>query len=204
VGNDVVDLTAPQARGKSLRHMQKILTDDELQMVLGSDLSHPYLWMFWAAKESAFKALKKSFCDISFSPKQYSAAIDLNTNRGVVVSPHGSVYVRIEMNKNWVHCIGVTGNAVFHDFIKSGIETIDHSIPTDDCFRADIESMTVRRAARNKLAQYLKVKTDDIDIIRSKDQTGKLLPPALKINGKNSDIDFSLSHDGRFIAYCFL
>jgi hypothetical protein len=204
VGNDIIDLAAPQAQGKTLRHMQKILTHDEIQAVLKSSDPHSFLWMFWAAKESAFKVLSKSFSGMSFSPKQYSVVIDHATHRGSVISSFGSVSLLLQTNRDWIHCISTTDDSVFFNSVKSGVETTDLSLFKDDCISPDVESNAVRLAARKKLAECLNVAPDVIDIARAADHHGKLQPPTVRINGVATDIDISLSHDGRFMAYCFL
>jgi hypothetical protein len=206
VGNDIVDLAAPQAQGKTLRHMQKILTPDEIDAVLKSGDPHSFLWMFWTAKEAAFKVFSKLFSGISFSPKQYSVIIDHATHRGNVISPFGSVSLLLQTSKDWIHCISTTDDSVFFNSVKSGVEAIDFSLFKDDCNRADVESNAVRLAARKNLAECLNVEPDIIDIIRAADHHGRLQPPTVRINGvaTDMDMDISLSHDGRFIAYCFL
>jgi hypothetical protein len=48
------------------------------------------------------------------------------------------------------------------------------------------------------------VKADNISITRVADHDGRLQPPIVKVNGLATNIDISLSHDGRFAAYCFV
>jgi phosphopantetheinyl transferase (holo-ACP synthase) len=204
VGNDVVDLCAPQAQGKTLRHMRKILTNDEMQIVLESRHPHSLFWIYWAAKEAAYKAMRKSNSDMVFSPKRYSVLIDFDINHGSVITPKGSVPVRIEVNKDWVHCIAMTDDAGCFEMVKSGIEHIDQGSFQNERTLADVESRAVRWAVRKILAESLCVKTDEIDIVRTADHHGKLQPPIVTINGLSSDVDISLSHDGRFVAYCII
>jgi len=73
VGNDIVDRKSPEAAGKAgdRRFLQKALTPLEQEAVAGAPDPDLALWSLWAAKEAAYKAVSKSFPEISAAPRRY-------------------------------------------------------------------------------------------------------------------------------------
>jgi len=213
VGNDIVDLKAPEINGKALdnRFVQRVLNPDEQQMVLNSDHADCLLWAFWAAKEAAYKAVSKSFPDVSSSPRRYPVGFEvgfdsdqtLNILSGVVNTPHGAVTVKLILNENYVHCIGLTGPVNSLKSIVFGMDEISpEKIPGTDSV-SEIESLFTRNLAKKHIASCFQVNEQDIQIIRQKEDN-RINPPMVYVKGKKQDIDISLSHDGRFAAFAFL
>jgi phosphopantetheine--protein transferase-like protein len=209
VGNDIVDLKNPEAMGKSAdtRFVQRILNPDEQQIVLNSDHADRLLWSFWAAKESAYKAVSKSFPDVSSAPRRYPVILDSGkasgTLSGIVDTPHGAVVVKLNFNEDFVHCIGTSGP---EDSLKSIIYGMDRispeKIPGVDSI-SEKESLFARNLAKKHIASCLQVNEQDVQIIRHKKQN-RIDPPMIYTNGKKKNMDLSLSHDGRFGAFAFL
>ncbi len=61
IGNDVVDLSDPETRQQGLhpRFDERVFDPRERALLGDSDSPHVLRWAFWAAKESAYKALKR-------------------------------------------------------------------------------------------------------------------------------------------------
>ncbi|PIP08679.1 MAG: hypothetical protein COX51_03190, partial [Syntrophobacteraceae bacterium CG23_combo_of_CG06-09_8_20_14_all_50_8] len=57
VGNDIVDLTHPHAKGKSrdLRFLKRVFLPDEERQILASHEPDTMLWTLWTGKEAAYK-----------------------------------------------------------------------------------------------------------------------------------------------------
>ncbi|MEI7638026.1 MAG: 4'-phosphopantetheinyl transferase superfamily protein [Syntrophus sp. (in: bacteria)] len=73
IGNDIVDLTSPDSIGKSLdrRFIARVFTPEEQERIDRSDSPDTTLWMVWAAKEAAFKAVIKLKPGLSFTHRAY-------------------------------------------------------------------------------------------------------------------------------------
>ena len=206
VGNDIVDLKSPEAKGKAenKRFMQRVLNPDEQQAVLNSDHADSFLWAFWAAKESAYKAVSKIYPDVSSAPRRYPVILDSvkinNIATGIVNTPHSTVPVKIFFNKEYVHCIGITGDALSLKNIVYDTEKINpEKIPGADSI-SEKESLFARNLAKKHIASCLQIKEQDIQIIRHKN-LNRINPPMIYVKGKKQEIDISLSHDGGFAAY---
>ncbi len=208
MGNDIVDLKAPEAMGKAadIRFVQRVLNPDEQQSVLNSGHPDSFLWAFWAAKESAYKAVSKIYSDVSSAPRRYPVILDSvkinNIATGIVNTPHGAVPVKIFFNEEYVHCIGIIGDALSLKDIVYDTERINpEKIPGADSI-SEKESLFTRNLAKKNIASCLQIKEQDIQIIRHKN-LNRINPPMIYVKGKKQNIDISLSHDGGFAAYAF-
>lgn len=207
VGNDIVDLKAPEAMGKSedIRFIKRVLTPCEQRMLHHSEHPDTLVWALWAAKETAFKAVSKSYPNISSAPGRYPVILDSkkssHSSKGEVMTPNGSVEIRIDLHEDYIHCIGIFSLADNLDSIVSGIGEIDtNTLAGQMDSISEKESFAVRRLAKKGIASCLHVNEQDIQIIRHK----KAHPPTVLAKGKMKNMEISLSHDGRFAAYAFL
>lgn len=75
VGNDVVDLAAPDARRKSAdgRFLCRVFTAGERARILAAADPDRMLWMLWSAKEAAFKVARKLRADLPFAHRRFEA-----------------------------------------------------------------------------------------------------------------------------------
>ena len=78
IGNDVVDWKHPANSNKSkdFRYLKKILTSAEIEFVNDSENPGKALWSLWACKETAYKAIRKSYAGLSFLPRQWSVQLN--------------------------------------------------------------------------------------------------------------------------------
>ena len=207
VGNDIVDLKTPEAIGKSTdtRFIKRVLTPCEQQMLHHSEHPDTLVWALWAAKETAFKTISKSYPNISSAPGRYPVILDSkkssHCSKGEVMTPNGSVAIRIDFHEDYIHCIGIFSLADNLDSVVSGIGEIDtNTLAGQMDSISEKESSAVRRLAKKGIASYLQLNEQDIQIIRRK----KVHPPTVLAKGKIKNMEISLSHDGRFAAYAFL
>ena len=94
IGNDIVDLTDPDNIGKSRdrRFIARVFTPEEQVRIDRSESPDTTLWMFWAAKEAAFKAISKSRPGLSFIHRAYVVTLPLNEDSRKADVSHPSVY----------------------------------------------------------------------------------------------------------------
>jgi phosphopantetheine--protein transferase-like protein len=73
IGNDIVDLTSPDSIGKSRdrRFIARVFTPEEEERIDRSTSPDTALWMCWAAKEAAFKAVSKLKTGLYFRHRAY-------------------------------------------------------------------------------------------------------------------------------------
>jgi phosphopantetheinyl transferase (holo-ACP synthase) len=220
VGNDVVDLKAPFAikRSRDTRFVQRVLGAAEVESVLASDQPDSLLWAFWAAKETSYKVVSKSYPGVSSAPRRYPVC--MSTERtgdgasGIVHTPCGTIPVKWLFADDYVHCIGADAEdspaAGRPDRIESRLSRIEFGLRRIDTRREsgsrsgqEEESIQVRRHAAAHIASHLSRDPDDIRIMRANGRGG-WGPPVACVEDDPDEIDVSLSHDGRFLAYAFL
>jgi phosphopantetheinyl transferase (holo-ACP synthase) len=222
VGNDIVDLKTPEAMGKSAdtRFINRVLTPCEQRMIRHSEHPDTLVWALWAAKETAFKAIRKSSPDVTSAPRRYPVRylvrylVKFNSDKissslyGVVDTLHGNVPVKMFITEEYVHCIGIAGPANRLESITYGMDRIrmdqrnTRIMPGSESVSKQ-ESAAVRRLAKKDIASSLQLKEQDIQIVRHKTHN-RLNPPMVYAKGRMKNMEISLSHDGRFAAYAYL
>ena len=111
------------------------------------------------------------------------------------------------MTDDYVHCIGAdAGGTVASgrlDRIEFGLNWINPGGEIGSQSGQGEESIQVRRHAAAHIASHLSRTPDDVRIKRVKGRNGTG-PPVAYVEDESNEIDVSLSHDGRFLAYAFL
>ncbi len=208
VGNDIVDMSSPYVKGKSddRKFVQRVLTPREHQVLMKSHKQDSLLQLFWAAKETAYKITAKICPAVSSAPRRYDVCLDTPESgkdiRGRVTTPFGLVHVRALQNQAFIHCFGAQTSPAAKT-VRYGIETINDLPQPDFCRSSKFQSRMVRASARRKIASALSLSENDVTITNTGHEKHSLFP-VVYINGEESGISISLSHDGRFLAYAFL
>ncbi len=182
--------------------MRRVFTPDERERITHARYPDAMLWSLWAAKEAAYKAVSKSTPGVSSAPGLYGVSYDSAMEEmisGAVSTPCGAVVITSFVNRDYIHCIGVAESPVGIRNVAWGVE----QITTEGMLTADYESLRVREAAKKRLATYLHVEPTEIDVWRFPASSG-LGPPLVYCRGSRAEIDITLSHDGRFVAYAFV
>jgi len=190
-----VDLSDPQADPRSIhpRFDQRILTDHEHHLVKSASSAHRLRWMLWAAKESAFKVLKKIDAKIAFHPQDFQVSID---SLGRMSVHHNSLVLETLVYRapQWVHAVTTSG---FKSYI-SGNRMHSRVFELQSSEAEVDQSAEVRTFTRKTLSAWLGVSWQEVEIV-----TEDRIPRALK-KGQALDIDLSLSHDGNFVACAWI
>jgi phosphopantetheinyl transferase (holo-ACP synthase) len=201
-----VDLREPENRGKSrdVRFISRVFTADEKALISRSSEPDTMLWTLWAGKETAYKVMGKSRPGLSSAPRSYHVVLENQeagkTGSAVVETPGGDVHLRFCPGAGYVHVLG-TEHPDDLQKIEWGVETIDCEGEMKAC--PGDSSRLVREALIRRLSGYPGFQAAQMDIRRSGGNSGNPEPPVLFVNRKQSAVDVSLSHDGRFVAYAF-
>ncbi|MEN6375040.1 MAG: 4'-phosphopantetheinyl transferase superfamily protein [Smithella sp.] len=190
-------------RSRDFRYQKKILTNVEIEFVNDSENPDKVLWSLWACKETAYKAIRKSYAGLSFLPRQWSVQLNgydkMLTEGEVVIPGLNTVFVRLfYLPEGCVHCVGADNWADLDNIIW-GMETLQEFTAGES-----IEpSLFVRECLVRKLAELYQLNSRKLEIRREK-EGGELQPPQLYYENRKASCDISLSHDGKFVAYAFL
>lgn len=188
IGNDVVDLSDPETRQQSLhpRFDERVFDPRERALLGDSDSPHVLRWAFWAAKESAYKALKRLDPGLVFSPKRF--AVELPAVSSPVGSAVGHVVHGDHTLDLQVHLDGGCLHAVAGSLRTAGAQLVWKV----DRARSD-PSANVRWLAGAGIASALGLDPADIRIAHR--------PPVALHHRRPLVSELSLSHHGRFVAF---
>lgn len=215
-GNDIVDLTLPETLGKAsdTRYTNHICAEEEYNFLASASDRHIALWAIWAAKEAAFKVVKKINPKLGFSPKKYVVDCSgLNTRAGnkiltgAVSYNHYFISVRWFITGDYVHCIAVWSNqSRLSDNLRSAIWNTN-----DKNFYLTTQNFSTREmlSIRSKESRQVRILTKrllsdngvkNVEIVRDS-ADGRLEPPyVLQDKLRCAKYDISMSHHGRFRA----
>lgn len=194
IGNDIVDLHSPWVgqKHRDQRFLKKAFTKKERAAIYRAPDPCVMLWMLWACKEAAYKAVSRSFPEASSWPGKYEARIHHEKLLGIVETPFGCARALIEINRDYVHCIALYGCGCSFDKIISGVEARRN--PEMD------QSAHVRMIASSAIARMLEASPCDIEIVRRKGARGLGAPVAYS-EERIAPVSLSLSHDGPYSAF---
>lgn len=185
VGNDVVDLGDPWIATVRERFVARVCCEEERERVAVARDPRRLLWSLFAAKEAAFKVVSKLGPPPVFAHRRFVVAEDL-----------GSVRYEDLSLPAWIR--------VDEDFVHALVSTTAE-LPCSEVARAaegDL-SASARALLRAALAGRLGCSADELEIARAPapGSWDGFAPPVATRRGAALDVDVSLSHDGRFVAF---
>jgi 4'-phosphopantetheinyl transferase superfamily len=186
VGNDVVDLRS-RAVASGPRHPRfdaRVFAPSEHRALRESSEPNALRWSLWAAKEAAYKVVKKLDAATVWSPRRF--VVRLEPGGGAVEHGGRSIPVRVEADAERVHAVAIDRAEALPQ-VHARVATLPD--PESD------PSQAVRTLARESLAPLLGARPEALEIARE----GRI--PVLRIAGRDAPFDLSLSHHGRFVAY---
>jgi len=214
VGNDIIDITSPEnlVKHSNERLVLRVLSVDEQSQLLKSNRPELVFLAQWAAKESAYKLLKKRDSNLLFAHAKFHVTgadsyIEKGKNPGQVTYAKNSqddnevVNVEWQRSDSWLHCIArcpITPAPFIYciELISSDLISGDFSEEEQISIYSD-QSKAVRNLAKKMLR---KRKIDHPRIIRHKEER-RFSPPWIYADKKRvNHLDLSLSHDGKFMA----
>jgi len=184
------------------RFLKKVLTAAETESVRKADDPAAALWSFWAAKEAAYKIIKKINNGASFLPRRWEVFLRPAARRyfdgEVALGGKFKVFIRLFLHEEFLHCLAADGAGALDEIIYA------HSIfPDEKDIAAEGASSYLRDFAARKIAEHLSLNASAVRIERNIVE-GEPGPPRLYLVDDASFGDISLSHDGRFVAFAFL
>jgi phosphopantetheinyl transferase (holo-ACP synthase) len=229
IGNDLVDLRAREAGGKSrdARFVARVFTAREAELIARSARPDAALWMLWAAKEAAYKVAKKLRPDAIFAHSCYDVIPD---SPEAVVEPFGATAfhsghallrgitgldgacfpLEWRSTSSFIHCVAMDIDGDFHALkiavaARGELDRVGEAYEPTEREQASLpvarsaESLAVRRLARALAAE---AGLGDVEIVRER-LGSELGPPRLYPRGGAMPLagwDVTLSHDGDLAA----
>lgn len=189
VGNDVVDLNAPETRpgGVHPRFDTRVFTPDERGLIPCGPSADRIRWALWAAKESAFKAARQIQAAIRFIPRQFEVDLEGESRAEVTHDLAGRFAVRLEETAAWIHAVATPAHAVSR---AAGARVA----PLADLLPGIEASQAVRRLAVQAVSTALGLPERELRVV----STSRV--PSIERKGEALPVDLSLSHHGRFVA----
>jgi phosphopantetheinyl transferase (holo-ACP synthase) len=184
VGNDVVDLgdIDASATPSHPRFDERVFAASERAALRASGAPERLRWLLWAAKEAAYKLVKKRDPHVIFAPCRFVVELDA-TLRGSVRYEEHEIPVFFCADGQAVHAIATETGADAGRIVSAFLPARE---PRD-------ASREARDLAARTLAERLGVPVGAVHIGRS----GRI--PTVEVDGRG--LDLSLSHHGRFVAF---
>jgi len=184
IGNDIVDLEDPETQGAAShpRFDERVLSKIERAAVAESRDAVRERWVFWAAKEAAYKLTRSEDARVVFSPPGFEVT-RIGATRALVRWCRRLLRVDLRVHAGSVHAVA---RSCERARVLSATAKHDGTDP----------SHSVRALATQALAPALGVVSGELEIQRERDR-----PPVLLVRGRPTGAALSLSHHGRFVAF---
>jgi hypothetical protein len=205
VGNDVVDLFDPEARPESLhpRFDRRVFTEAEREIIARATESNRMRWLLWAAKESAYKVVRRLAHPTPFSPVRLR--VELNgADRGAIRHGEMCLPFRSRIARDYLHVVATLSSSP----VESADDARDaaRTAAADPLLMSDIRKVgdapaapetqerEARRLATEMVASLYGLPRERFEVIRRE------RVPRVRCDGDSLPVDLSLSHHGRFVA----
>lgn len=189
IGNDIVDLKDVDAYppSENERFLNRVFRPEEQEYIKSSDNPKKTLWMFWALKESAYKAWKRNYPRIIFSP--ISMRIDF-VKQKVIHHNYGRLSYKIDDgNDDWIAVYVFKPRTEKSSKLLHWIGEVS-KLTKDQQFSSSIAARTL---VSQKLAELLSLSPENLEV-------SKELPPVVRELHTGFERPVSLSHHGRFVS----
>ncbi len=189
IGNDIIDLhyTSQHSNWQRRGFLDKIFTKEEQVLITRSSNKFQKVWLLWSMKESAYKAHFQKHHKRFFNPKMIQCKL-FSKNTGQVSILEERFITQTDADKDVIHTIAFS------------VE--EPKNPTAEYFAVEKSSYPIQQSeTRRKLMltaeKLLNIPSESMRIIKNKAGV-----PQLFSDGNLVPISFSLTHHGRFGAYC--
>ena len=208
IGNDIVDLKYLEP-DLHPRFIKRVFSPTERQRV-SSDRSA--LWLNWAAKEAAYKAVRRLDPSIIFE----HAHFEYHPAQRCVRYGNYHLPCQYTINSDYVHVVcastqGLLGSGVIANWVDDLPEHLIEQKPVSHNFSSINHSQAVRMLAIEKIGRILNVPAQDLEIVSLSETRSSATPhttwdsiPYLSIKGQITSHLLTFSHHGRFVFCSFL
>ncbi len=209
VGNDVMDLADPRCigRSKDRRFLERVFAPSERDHIARSQDPDRTLWLTWAAKEAAYKVVTKLrgeppvFEHPAFEVTEHASDSGHVKYDGLCIP----FLDYSESRAEHVHVLAWSGEPPSD--LRASVAWLPQEMAPRERF-SDRElpalyseaSAWVRLLARDHVAHLVGVDSGALEIICAEGRIARS-PPQLWVQGRRSELDISLSHHGRFLAW---
>jgi hypothetical protein len=191
LGNDVVDLADPESGldGLHPRFAERVFTRAERESLEAAADRHALHWALWAAKESAYKALRRVDPRAIFAPRAFEVDLPAPPTAGGVLA--GRV-----RHRGRSHALEVAlRDGVLHVVAWDSAGPIATRIHAAVFGAGEDPGTSARRLASRGIGAALGAEPGEVRI------AGR--PPVATRAGLPLDVVVSLSHHGRFAAFAW-
>jgi hypothetical protein len=191
IGNDVVDLADPETRpgAQHPRFDARVFARAELARLRRSGAPERLRWMLWAAKEAAYKVVRKLDPRAAFSPARFAVELDAGL-RGRVEHAGRWLWLALRVDASSVHAIA-SDAALDPGRLLFG----QRRLAPGGAPPGGEPGLAARRLALSELALRLGAAPSELEIGRR----GRI--PELRRRGRATGLDLSLSHHGGLVAF---
>lgn len=196
IGNDVICLNLWNSsfqKANYERYITKVLNKSEYKILDYSDDVIYSLAIIWSCKESVFKILMKQNKVKAFNPKAIEVNFEYNINQRNSIfiaksKAYGqSYYSEINVTPNLIHTVSFSDKKT--DFVSNIIE---NNLPFQTNTNLTSELLKAISYQYSYDINFTELKKDEYNI------------PHIFYNKKKTNIDVSLSHDGKYFSYAFI
>ncbi|MFI5217622.1 MAG: 4'-phosphopantetheinyl transferase superfamily protein [Candidatus Limnocylindria bacterium] len=188
LGNDVVDLGDPETRAaRHPRFDARVFTREERAALARAADPERLRWSLWAAKEAAYKCLKKLEPGTCFSPVRFAVRLAPDQQTGSVEIGGRRLRVALFSQGDALHAVATDAGDPARSVLRVVSERPAGEDPAGD-------SRAVRALARDAAAALVGCAAGELAFARE----GRA--PRLLRGGQPQRLDLSLSHHGRFRA----
>jgi phosphopantetheinyl transferase (holo-ACP synthase) len=199
IGNDVVDLDDEEAQLHALhpRFDERVFGTVELEAIRASGEPHRLRWLLWAAKESAYKLLRRTLPDLGLSPRAFAVRLSAPGTGAFAVAAASPTAATVEARGHVVHVDHECGGSFVH-----AVASYRGVPPT----LAKVEMLSererepgdaARRLAIDAIANLLCMDARELVV----DLDGRM--PVLLRSGRPLPGTLSLSHHGRYVGFAW-
>ena len=191
LGNDLVDLADPESLPGSLHpRFDARVFDTSERAGIGGPGGDVLRWVLWAAKESAYKAVRRLDPGTIFSPRRFGVRLrKAGAKRWVGRVRHANRLCRVDarVRGTRVHAVALVEGRTASDLIVGAAGTAGPA-----------PSQAVRDLARARLAEWLAEDAGDVGFGRR----GRV--PCVRVRGRTLPVILSFSHHGRYVGFAAL
>ncbi len=190
IGNDIVDLMVAKTQSNWERKgfLNKIFTEEERAIILGSNNPFQLVWLFWSMKESVYKIYVQKHRHRFFAPKKFKCEL--------ISEIKGSVNIN---NERYHTNTKITDDYIFTEAVEKNTDVTVRDYFELNNTRYLTQSKTVYQKLKKAIS---KIRNLPINTIHIKKNT--VGAPELYQNNKLVAISFSISHHGRYGAYSII